>query len=49
MDKNGKRKENIQQPTDGESPSAPIGLFLEREEGWRKRRRGTRIKRLKNG
>lgn len=45
----GKIKENILQPTDGESPSAPIGLLLEREEGWRKRRRGTRIKRLKNG
>lgn len=49
MCKNRKIKENILQLTDGESPSAPIGLFLEREEGWRKRRRGTRIKRLKNG
>lgn len=49
MRKNWKIKENIRQLTDGESPSAPIGLFLERDEGWRKRRRGTRIKRLKNG
>lgn len=33
MCEKGKIKEKILQPTDGESPSAPIGLLLERKWG----------------